>query len=87
LSQAAERIFTRGHSNNRRSGLFPVGAGDVGRMGYLLGVGLVGGAENKLFGRVFASYGERSPWIQNGEFVEVQHWDHKAADSFPELLR
>ena len=86
LRQAAEHVFGRGDESNRRSGLFPIGALDVGRAGYLLGVGLVGVGPSKLYGRVFISYGDTRPWTQRGEFVEIEDWDCFRAESILDLL-
>jgi hypothetical protein len=85
LAEYATYLFENGDESNRRCGLFPVG-GTAGASGYIivLGAGLVGIEPGKLHGGVYAVSGGEEPWTENGEFVEIESWDHKIADSLTE---
>jgi uncharacterized protein (TIGR02996 family) len=87
MTTSARELFARTHASNRHCGLFPIGA-LAGAAGHntLLGVGLPNTAPSKLLGGVFYSCRDSEPWTANGEFIEVENWDHKTANSLPEFL-
>jgi uncharacterized protein (TIGR02996 family) len=86
-AEFARWLFANCHEHNRRCGLFPIG-GLPGASGHntLIGVAYPGTPPSNLFGRVFASCRENEPWLADGEFIEVEHWDQKLADSLPALF-
>jgi uncharacterized protein (TIGR02996 family) len=87
LAEFARRLFANCDESNRRCGLFPIG-GTAGASGHntLLGVGFVNAEPGKLYRGVYhAGWGEE-PWTENGEFIEIENWDHKVADSLTELF-
>ena len=87
VADLARYIFANCHESNRRCGLFPIG-GTAGASGQttLLGVGLVNSRPGQLYRGVYRASGGEDPWIERGEFVEVENWDHKAASSLPDLF-
>ena len=87
VAETARDLFETCDESNRRCGLFPIG-GLAGASGYntLLGVVPPGGEPNKLYGRVYHAGSGEEPWTENGEFIEIEDWDRKAADSLPAML-
>lgn len=84
----ARQRYADTHESNRHCGLFPVAAVPYVHSGcvVLLGVGLVNAKTNKLYGGVYhASWGDDA-WTDNGEFIEIENWNSKVAESLPKLF-